>query len=127
MDLLVFDSERDETILIECKSSKNKIPLGAYHKDTKTITKDSVKYFYETYSKYVENNKDKNNKFVFFAANGFETSAIDFMNREMLKKIKSDKMNVYYDLNIVKEHLIDKYPTIKLDCEIWEKYFIKDK
>lgn len=124
IDYFVKSFNKNETILIECKSSKNKIELGGYHKDTNSITKDSVKYFYQSLSKYKNIYKDENVKFVFFAANGFEDTAIDFMNTRFSSKLKSSKLDFYYDLKKVKNELLKIYPTIKIDCDTWERFFI---
>lgn len=126
-DYIVENNNMNETILVECKSSKNKIELGGYHKDTDSITKDSVKYFYQSLSKYKYIYKDKNPKFVFFAANGFEDTAIKYMDTKLSLKLKSSKMDFYYDLKKVENELLKLNPTIKIDCDTWERFFINKK
>ena len=113
-----------EIVLIECKSSKNKIQLGFYNKKDGSITKDSVKYFYDVYSKYVSKFPDKNVKFVFFAANGFEEKAINKMNA-FSPKLKAEKLDFYYDYYSVKNKLLPKNIKLKDYVECWEKYFLR--
>lgn len=123
IDIIIDSSRYNEIILIECKSSNNKIPLGYYNKNEGSITKDSVKYFYDVYSKYSEKNPDKNIKFVFFAANGFDEIAKNTMD-DYSTKIKAHKLDFYYDYTKAKDKLLPEYKEIKDDIECWKRYFI---
>ena len=123
IDILVECEQYDEIILIECKSSKHKIPLGFYNKKDNSYTKDSVKYFYNVYSLYSEKNKGGNVKFVFFAANGFEEDAIKKM-KTYSDGLKAKKLELYYDYYSAKNNLLSENKKIKDDIACWEKYFL---
>ena len=113
-----------EIVLVECKSSKNKIPFGFYNEKDGSITKDSVKYFYDVYSKYASKFPDKNVKFVFFAANGFEEKATNIMNA-FSPKLKAEKLELYYDYYSVKNNLLPQNIKLKDDVDCWRKYFLR--
>ncbi len=122
IDIEIDNDKPNEVVLVECKSSSSKILLGYYNEKTGKITNDSVKYFYDTLSKYREKIND-NGKFCFFAANGFEKKAIDKMQKYS-PTLKPSKLDFYYDYNRVKEELLPQSLDIQKELECWKKYFL---
>ncbi len=115
-----------ETILVEMKSSKDKVKLGTFHNTTNSITKDSVKYFFNTVTKYKNHNPQENTKFIFFSANGFDSYALEFLKKQ--ETIYSPlKYSVYFDLERVKKILLPLNDEIKIDCDTWERFFLNGK
>lgn len=124
IDVLVRTN--DEYVLIESKSSKNKVQLGSYDVATGKTTKDSVKYFYETFCLFKEKYSSPQAKFLIFAANGFRKDAVEYMNQLSKKMIPNRFDYLFVDYKIIEKIASDyKWVDLKHELYCWKQYFLK--
>lgn len=118
---------QNESVLIECKSSKNKVPLGEYDAKAKKTTKDSVKYFYDSFCMYKDKYNDSCPKFLIFAANGLKSEAIKYISK-FPKKFMSSRLEYFYIDYKTMKMIADnkKWLDIKHELDCWKKFFLAE-